>query len=81
MERSKDLFIRMQESEYLAIPPHIRATHLSSKIYRESLNDFDELMQDETYARLYKEKKRVTEELEERQYQLRENKRKNNLNQ
>lgn len=77
MERSKDLFIRMQESEYLAIPPHIRATHLSSKIYRESLNDFDELMQDETYRNLHKTYKETKKELEERAYQLRENKRKN----
>ena len=80
MGKNKDLFIRMQEEEYLAIPAHIRATHLSSKIYSESINDFDELMQDETYSKLYKESKKAKAELEERAYQLREQKRKNNLN-
>lgn len=76
MGASKTLFLAMQEQEYMAIPAHIRESHLASKIYRQSPNDFDELMKDETYARLYKEKKRVSKELEKREYDLREQKRK-----
>jgi len=75
MSASKDLFLRLSEEEYFSIPEPIRQTHLNSKIYSESVNDFDELMQDETYLRLYKEKKQITADLNERQYQLRENKR------
>lgn len=77
MGASKTLFLAMQEEDYLNIPQDIREVHLSSKIYSESPNDFDELMQDELYAKLYKESKRVKKDLEERQFQLRENKRNN----
>jgi len=76
MGASKELFLRMQEDEYLNIPANIRAAYLSSKIYRESLEDFDELMQDNEFKRLYNERKKVTKELEERQFYLREQKRK-----
>lgn len=72
MGASKTLFIAMQEQEYMDIPAHIRESHLASKIYRQSPNDFDELMKDDTYARLYKEKKHVTKELDKREYDLRE---------
>jgi len=75
MSSSKDLFLRMSEQEYLEVPESIRKSHLNAKIYSESVQDFDELMQDETYSRLYKEKKKITAELNERTYQLRENKR------
>lgn len=77
MSASKDLFLRLREEEYFAIPEEIREVHLRSKIYSESVQDFDELMQDETYAKLHKEHKKVKSALEERAYQIRENKRKN----
>lgn len=67
----------MSEREYMDIPEDIRQAHLSSKIYSESPNDFDELMQDELYSKLYKESKKIKKDLEERQFQLRENKRNN----
>lgn len=76
MGASKSLFIRMQEDEYLAIPSHIRASHLASKVYRETPNDFDDLISDELYASLYKQKKEISKQLDEREYQIRENKRK-----
>lgn len=76
MGGTKSLFIRMQEDEYLAIPPHIRASHLASKVYRETPNDFEDLISDELYASLYKQKKEISKQLDEREYQIRENKRK-----
>lgn len=78
MSANKDLFLRFRESEYMEIPEKIREIYLRDKIYSESVNDFDELMQDDTYARLHKEKKHITEQLNERQYQLREQKRNGN---
>lgn len=77
MGASKELFLRMSEEEYLDIPRNVRERHLSNKIYSESIADFSELMQDETYARLYKEKKAISKQLDERQWMLREYKRKN----
>lgn len=79
MGASKELFMRMSEEDYLGIPRNIRERHLADKIYSQSVADFSELMQDETYARLYKQKKAISKELDERQYQLRENKRNNKL--
>lgn len=78
MSASKDLFLRIREPDYLEIPEWFRERYLRDKIYSESVNDFEELMQDETYARLHKEKKEITERLNERQYQLREQKRNGN---
>lgn len=76
MGASADLFLRISEQEYMQIPEGIRESHLRDKIYSQSVNDFDELMQDSTYAELHKKYKKAKSELEERAYQLRENKRK-----
>ncbi len=76
MGASKDLFIRMSEQDYMEIPEGIREYHLRDKIYSQSVNDFDELMKDKTYSVLHKTYKETKKELEERAYQLRENKRK-----
>lgn len=78
MGASKELFLRMSEQEYMEIPEGVREAHLRHKIYNESVHDFTELIQDEHYAALYKKKKEVSKELDERQFQLRENKRKIN---
>lgn len=78
MSASKDLFLKMREEEYLRIPEDVRQRHLQSKIYSESAQDFNELMQDKTYADLYKKHKKAKKDLDERTYQLRETKRKNN---
>lgn len=75
MGANKDLFIRMSEQEYMNIPKDIRERHLVSKVYSESVTDFSELMQDPLYAKLYKQKKDISRQLDERQWQLRENKR------
>lgn len=78
MISNKDLFLRMREDEYFAIPEQIREQHLRTKIYSESVQDFDYLMEDETYSKLHKEYKEVKNQLEERAYQLREKRRNNN---
>ena len=76
MGATAELFIRMSEEEYFAVPEEVRQRHLQAKIYNQSVHDFAELMQDPTYAKLYKEKKKVSKDLDERQYYLREQKRK-----
>lgn len=78
MPASSDYFLRLQEQEYFAIPEEVRERHLQSKIYSVDFNEFDELMQDECYAKLHKEYKKNKKALDERAYQLREIKRKNN---
>lgn len=77
MGASKELFIRMSEQEYMDIPACIRESYLASKVYNESVHDFQDLMQDEEYSRLYKQKKEISKHLDERQFYLREQKRKN----
>lgn len=78
MGASKDLFIRISEEDYFNIPEGIRQSHLQSKIYSQSKNDFEHLMKDSHYAKLHKTYKKAKKELEEREYQIRENNRKNN---
>lgn len=78
MGASKDLLIRMREEEYYAIPHEIRQTYFQTKMVTPELNDWNELMNDELYAKLYKEKKKVSKDLEQRAYDLREQKRKVN---
>lgn len=78
MVASSELFIKMSEEEYMSIPEDVRQCYLSQKIYNQSVHDFKELIQDELYASLYKQKKDISAQLDERQFQLREQKRKNN---
>lgn len=80
MGASSELFIKLSEEEYMDIPKEIREVHLSHKVYNQSVHDFQELMQDELYAKLYKQKKAISAELDLRQFQLRENKRNNKNN-
>ena len=80
MGASNELMIRMQEQEFYSIPSEIRERYFNSKMITPELGDWSELMQDETYAKLYKEKKKVSKDLEQRAFDLREQKRNNNLN-
>lgn len=73
---SKEVFIKMRESEYFEIPQHIRESYLTSKNVTIEQNDWELNMQDETYAKLYRQKKAIDKDLKEREYQLRENRRK-----
>lgn len=80
MGATSELMIRMREEEFYSIPPEIRQQYLNSKMITPELGDWSELMRDETYMKLYKQKKQVSKDLEQRTYDLREAKRKiNNL--
>jgi len=77
MGASSELMIRMREEEFYLIPHEIRQKYLQSKMVTPELNDWSELMNDELYSKLYKEKKKVSKDLEQRAYDLREIKRNN----
>lgn len=77
MGKSKDIMFRMSEEEYLNVPNEFKERFLNSHNVTTEINDFDENMKDEIFKNLYKEKKSVSKKLEERQYQLREERRKN----
>jgi len=76
MSRSSELFLRMTEEEYFLIPQSIRESHLSSKIVSEEKSDFGENMKDKIYSDFYKTLKETKKCLAEREYQLREERRK-----
>lgn len=78
MGASKDIFLRMREEEYTEIPQEIKEKYLNSKNVTKVTHDWEENMEDELYNKLYNEKKKVQKELEEREYYLREKRRKNN---
>jgi hypothetical protein len=75
MESNREVVLRMSEEYYLSIPDEARG-YLSTKRIDIEMSDWSELMQDETYSKLYKEKKKVSKDLEQRAYDLREAKRK-----
>jgi len=79
MGASKDLFLRISEQEYLSIPADIRSRHLTSKIYSESIQDFDELMLNKDYRDAYQMHKEAKKHLEEITYLLREKRRNSKL--
>ena len=77
MGASSELLIRMKEEDFYSIPHEIRQQYLQSKMVTPELNDWNELMNDELYSKLYKQKKQVSKDLEQRAYDLREQKRNN----
>jgi len=79
MGATSEMIIRMKEEDYFKIPSEIREQHLSSKIVSPELNDWSELMLDETYSKLYKQKKQIQKDLDQRAFDLREQKINNNL--
>jgi len=78
MGATKELMIRMREEEFYSIPHEVRQQYFQDKMITPELNDWKELMQDETYSKLYKEKKKVSKDLEQCAYALREQRRKAN---
>jgi hypothetical protein len=78
MGANKELFLRMTEEEYFLIPQSIRESHLSSKITSEEKGDWAENMKDKTFSDLSKTLKETKKCLSEREYQLREKRRKIN---
>jgi len=80
MGQSSEVFLKMTESEYNEIPFEIKERYLNSKNYTRNVNDWAENMEDELYKKLYNDSKKLKKQLEQREYELRETRRKNNLN-
>lgn len=78
MQSNREVFLRMSEEHYMSIPENIRSSFLASKRVDEEKSDWSENMKDETYNRFYQESKRFKKLLSEREYQLREERRKIN---
>ena len=76
MGKSSELFLRMTEEEYFLIPEETRQRHLSSKIVSEEKSDWNENMKDPYFERIYLDIKDSKKLLSEREYQLREERRK-----
>ena len=76
MSANSELFIRMSEEYYFEIPEDIRENYLRSKIVSEEKSDWNENMKDETFSNLSKTLKETKKHLSEREYQLREERRK-----
>lgn len=76
MSANSELFLRMSEEYYFEIPENIRENYLRSKIVSEEKSDWIENMKDETFSNLSKTLKETKKHLSEREYQLREERRK-----
>ncbi len=76
MESNRSVFLRMSEECYLDIPQDVREHYLTQKRVDEEKGDWAENMKDVYYSELYKKYKVLKKELAEREYQLRENRRK-----
>ena len=76
MAANSELFLRMSEEYYFEIPEDIRENYLRSKIVSEEKSDWIENMKDETFSNLSKTLKETKKHLSEREYQLREERRK-----
>jgi len=80
MGATKELLLRMSEEHFLSIPGEIRERFLNAKRVDSENSDWAENMKDPHFAKLYDELKHAKKHLEERQFQLREERIKNNLN-
>lgn len=80
LESNREVFIKMRESEYEEIPNEIKERYFNSKNVSKEVNDWAENIKDPTYANLYKMARETKKHLSEREYQLREERRKNNKN-
>ena len=72
MESNREVFLKMSEEHYMDIPSLTREMWLTSKRIDSDTHDWRENMNDVLFEMLYKKKKEVTKQLEERQYELRE---------
>lgn len=73
---SREVFIKMREEEYNEIPSEIKERFFNSKNVSKEVNDWEINMQDDVYKKLYSDVKKSKKLLEEREYQLREERRK-----
>ena len=76
MQSNREVFLRMSEEYYMNIPDEIRSIFLSSKRVDEEKRDWIENMKDNTFSNLTKTIKETKKHLLEREYQLREERRK-----
>ena len=68
----------MTEEEFYRVPSEIRQQHFNHKMITPELSDWSELMNDELYNQLYRLKKKASKDLEQRAFDLREQRRKVN---
>jgi len=73
---SKEVFIKMREEEYDEIPNEIKERFFNSKNVTKESNDWAENMKDPIFANHYDASKKAKKMLAEREYQLREERRK-----
>lgn len=78
MESNREVFLRMTEEHYLSIPDETRETYLRDKRVDEEKGDWKENMKDSVYKYHYNHIKDNKKLLKEREYQLREERRKIN---
>lgn len=78
MQSNREVFLRMSEDHYMSIPDDIRESFLASKRIDEEKSDWAENMKDKTFSDLTKTIKESKRHLSEREFQLREERRKNN---
>ena len=76
MQSNREVFLRMSEEHYMSIPEDIRSSYLSSKRVDKEKSDWSENMKDEQYSIFYGAVKIGKKQLAEREYQLREERRK-----
>ncbi len=72
MESNREVFLKMSEEHYMNIPSEVRESFLTDKRIDSNSSDWIENMKDNLFESLYLEKKKASKLLEERQYQLRE---------
>lgn len=75
MESNRQVFLRMTEEFYMDIPEEIRAIYLRDKRVDEENGDWQENIQDAEFLRLYEIQKKAKEDLNERRFVLREERR------
>ena len=76
MSANSKVFLSMSEQYYMDIPSEVRERFLSCKRVDNEVSDFKDNMQDKTFKELYNKSKESKKLLEERQYFLREMRRK-----
>ena len=78
MQSNREVFLRMSEEHYMSIPEDVRSSFLASKRVDEEKSDWAENMKDDQYSIFYGAVKIGKKQLAEREYQLREERRKIN---
>jgi hypothetical protein len=76
MESNREVFLRMSEEHYLTIPSEVRESFLSDKRVDEEKGDWSENMKDAVFAQCNKAIREDKKRMSEREYQLREERRK-----